>query len=56
MKTSQFLFKTSHLWALGELARGKDILKNADFLIVQRRAGMSDGHVSFHCTCQIRYL
>ena len=56
MKSSQFLFKTSYLWALGELAGGKNILKKVDLFIVQRRAGMRDGHFLFHCVCLIRYL
>jgi hypothetical protein len=56
MKSSQFLLKTFYLRALGELAGGEDILKKADFLIIQGRTGMMDGHVSFHYTCQVRYL
>jgi hypothetical protein len=56
MQSSQFLFKTSYLWALGELAGVEDILKSMDFPIVQRRAGMRDGHVLFHYTCLIKCL
>ena len=35
---------------LSDVARGKDILKKADFLVVQIRAGMRDDHFLFHCT------
>ena len=56
MKSSKFLFKIFYLWALGELAGVEDILKSMDFPIVQRRAGMRDGQISFHYTCQIKCL
>ena len=56
MKSPQFLLKSSYLMALGELTGGNDILQKADFLIVQRRAGMRNGYFLFHCTCQIRCL
>ena len=48
MKSSKFLFKIFYLWALGELAGGKDVLHKADFLIVQRRAGMRNNTSFFH--------
>ena len=48
MKASQFLFKTSYLWALSELARGKDILKGVHLHFVHGRAGMWNNLSFFH--------
>jgi len=33
-KTTEFLFETFYLWALGELAGSEDILKGEDFFVV----------------------
>jgi hypothetical protein len=48
MKASQFIFKGIYLWALGELAGGENILKSADFLVVQERSGMRNNLSFFH--------
>ena len=48
MKSSQFFFKTLNLWTLGDLARGKDILKNMDLFIVYGGTGMRNKLSFFH--------
>ncbi|MEE9121188.1 MAG: hypothetical protein V3U56_07860, partial [Syntrophobacteria bacterium] len=54
MKASQFIFKTIYLWALSELARGKDILKGVHLHFVHGRAGMWNDLVCLHVLETIR--
>ena len=42
MKASQFIFKTIYLWALGELAGRKDILKGVASPLRPRKDGSEE--------------